>query len=258
MSEHCDLTRLEEHVLTVIREFNERGRAPRFSEIRDAVKSELEMCRDPNRILERTLSRLVKSGALVKRKADANRKSSEAFYAVKEYGYLLEEYGSPLTEEHLLTIVEGMYGIAGVKHLTFTTSELFRAYAIPPEAAGMIEEVARKAYLALQHILRGKAFAHIRALLNEDRFGEKKTEILSEILREADRLRDFRRRILENSKNDSKKVAKLYGTCEVCGPRLTEDEKKMLKEWWQKLGLRGLSHIVDNELSLTSLSTSVY
>jgi len=257
MSERCDSTRLEDRVLNVVIEFNKKGRAPRFSEIRDAVP-ELKMCKDPNKdpdkVLDRILSRLVRSGVLIKYKTDPKRRSSEAFYVAGGYEHLLDKYRFSLTEEHLLTIVEGMYSIINLRYGLFLTSDLNRAYAIPPESVGWMAEAAGKAYLALQHILSGKAFTHLRRLLDDVSFEKKTMEFLSELRREADYLRDFRHKIL----SEGEKVAKLYGRCEVCGPRLTEDEKKKLREWWQKLGLQGYSPIVDAELSLLSPSTAVY
>jgi len=94
-------------------------------------------------------------------------------------------------------------------------------------------EDLRKAYYALQHILRGKKFERARDLLNR---GEV-YDFSREVERLADELKDFGKYY---SKKGGKEPTKYYGSCEICGTKLSEREKEALRKWCEKLGLRAI------------------
>jgi len=213
---------LDELIKSIVREYNEIGVAPTYSAIQDALRERYGI----KRRMDKRLEGLVRRGELVRCKL-GSRKSAPAYYMLPEYESRLWPMfcGARVSEEHFRDIIEGL------KEPSIAFRELrdFR-----PSRLG--DDSERKAWYALQHILRGSNFKHLGELLDSREVDKFRVEAM----KVADRLGSFTDQILEEYKVESEKgvigyngvkFERDYGSCEVCGRELNEEEEKIIEKW---------------------------
>jgi len=218
---------LDELIKSIVREYNEEGLAPTYSAIRDGLRKRYSI----ERRVDKRLESLVRKGELIRCKL-GSRKSAPAYYMLPGYELRLwpKFCGARVSEKHFRDIIEGLkeLSIAYIEHRRLWSS----CYG---------SESQKKAWYALHHILRGARFKLLRELLDSGKVDKFRVEAM----KVADRLGSFIDQILEEYKVKSEKgvigydgvrFEKDYGSCEVCGQELTEEEEKIIEKWSEKLG----------------------
>jgi len=248
MNSQIECEELEKAILDIIRKFNENGKVPTWSQIRDEMlnmlgikpgesgeKERLGVC------IAKHLKKLVNEGTIVMAKDNPKRRSSKALYALLEYEHLLPR----ISEEHILYIAEGFKDLYRFWNGMYEKPPGRLIHSSPSwyaEKGSTVFEALERAYHALQHILRGSAYRRLRESLNEIKYDDpiptlevrsKIKEFTYEAMMEGIKLSQLRNQIVK----DSLKIARIYGTCEICGPKLDTKERNIIIEWWRKLNL---------------------
>jgi len=220
---------LDDLIKSIVREYNERGVAPTYSAIRDDLRVRYGI----EKRVDKRLESLVRRGELLRCKL-GKRKSAPAYYMLPEYELRLwsKFCGARVSEEHFRDIIEGL------KELSIAYMEHRRLW---PAFYG--NESQKKAWYALQHILRGAKFKLLRELLNsEDPM--KIYEFIQEALKMVEILRSFINQILEGYKVKSKegtieydgvRFEKDYGSCNICGRELSREEGEVFVKWLERI-----------------------
>ena len=208
----CSRAELEQKVLEIVERCNKEGKAPTNKEVLEALNERYGAGVD-RRCVSRILRGLEDRQVLVRVRGRGNK----VYNVLKNYSHLLG--GRPSIMGHVEDLAAGLEVLAT---------------AGPPQPSGRALSAGdvRRAYYALQHVLRGSRFSHLKKLLEEGDLEAFRREAAAE----ADRLRELAR---SGERGDLKELVDKLGSCKVCGMPPSVEEAEVLARWWGALGLGG-------------------